>query len=409
MIDRTRRLPLLLGLALLAGCNGGGKAHTRASSTAAPSSAATTPVASTTPGVTPPPPPTPPPPTPPPAPPRPTSGWVFTANYASGTVSAFRFDAATGVLSQGADTPLAPGTNAIELGVDAPTGTRAVFVCQYGQVQPLALDRATGALTLGAAATTPGTAYGVASDPAGFFYAANYTGTAGAGTVSQFSFVPGGARLTPLAPPSVTSGGLGAAYVALDRARAWLYAVNNGDSTVQAYTRANGGLVLNGAAVALPGAAGANCCVVDPAGAFLYVGDSRGSIYTIPISATGALGAPRTPFRATGAASVFDGVKWIDLDPTGRLLISANTDGGDVGFFTVNAGALTRVPGTPLPAAYARACAFEPGGKFAYFADFGASAVLAYEVTATGVRAVPGSPFPMPQAGDSPYGIAVGE
>lgn len=394
---------LLLTVTLLAGCNGGGsKDHSARSGSAATTTTTTTapPTSSTTPGITPITPPT-------TTPPRPAFGYVFTANY-GGNVSSFRFDTATGALSQGADTALAPGTNALELGVNDPVDTRAVFVTQYGQVQPLALDRATGTLTLGAAAATAGTSYGVASDPAGFFYAANYTGTSGQGTVSQFSFAAGGA-LTSLTPPTVTAGGLGTAFVALDKNRTWLFAVNNGNSTVQAYTRAAGALVLNGAAVALPLSFGANCCVVDPARTFLYVGDSRGSIYSIPITATGALGTPGAPFRATQAASVGDGVKWIDIDPTGKFLISANTDGGDVGFFNVSAGVLTAIPGTPLPATYARACAFEPGGKFAYFADFGSSAVLAFQVTATAVTPVAGSPFAMPQGGDSPYGIAVGE
>ena len=70
---------------------------------------------------------------------------------------------------------------------------------------------------------------------------------------------------------------------------------------------------------------------------------------------------------------------------------------------------LTAIPGTPLPATYARACAFEAGGKFAYFADYGAAAVRAYQVSATAVTPVAGSPFAMPQGGDSPYGIAAGE
>ena len=70
------------------------------------------------------------------------------------------------------------------------------------------------------------------------------------------------------------------------------YVVNNGSSTVTAFSISSAGALTNLGSVSTGAGLNPVAVSVDPAGAFVYVVNQSGSIVTYPISTTGTLGTP---------------------------------------------------------------------------------------------------------------------
>ena len=211
-------------------------------------------------------------------------------------------------------------------------------------------------------------------------YAANFANT----DVSQYSFSPSPATLTPKSPATVAAGaGPNSILVhpRLDKA----YVINNQDTIGQdilVYDIAqNGNLVTPPVSIdlALAGATGAGAwsAAIDPSGRFLIVTRTapQSQVISYPIAADGSLGAG----LATAAGDTARGGA---IDPTGRFYYVANSISNTVGQYSINpsTGALTSI-GAPLAAGSTPwAVTVDPTGRFVYVASFSGNSLSAYAI-----------------------------
>ena len=174
---------------------------------------------------------------------------------------------------------------------------------------------------------------------------------------------------------------------------------NSGTNTVSAY-------VIDGTTGALTAVAGGPVAAgttpfevtVDPSGKFAYVvnlGSSNISAYSIDATIGALTAIAGSPF-ATGGAGPRP--QLVTFEPSGRFAYVANYGAGTVSAYTINAttGALTAIAGSPFAAGTSPwIVTVDPTGKFAYVANTGSSNVSAYTINAaTGaLTAIAGGPF----------------
>jgi 6-phosphogluconolactonase len=147
------------------------------------------------------------------------------------------------------------------------------------------------------------------------------------------------------------------------------------------------------------------------AGNHLYVaGFYTNSITAFSIGPSGELiqNVPGSPFATdTGPHS-------IAVDPSGSVLYTAN-DGvptaneptpGSISAFTIESstGALTPVPGNPLPIAFAGTISIDPMGKFLFVPETNGVSVYAINAVTGVLSGVAGSPF---LAGTNPGSVSI--
>jgi 6-phosphogluconolactonase (cycloisomerase 2 family) len=147
---------------------------------------------------------------------------------------------------------------------------------------------------------------------------------------------------------------------------------------------------------------------VDPSGRFLYVtllNDSNGSIFAYTInSANGALSpVPGSPF-----ATVANGQpQFLAVHPSGKFLYAGLDGPSAVAAFAIRAnGALAPVAGSPFPTGnFPLGLAVDRAGRFLYTADTGAGTISAFAVdqNSGALSALSGSPF---SAGTNSAGLA---
>lgn len=151
--------------------------------------------------------------------------------------------------------------------------------------------------------------------------------------------------------------------------------------------------------------------VADPAGRFAYVAnlvsnaadDATISMYTIN-SSTGVL-TPTLP--ATVPTGFYP--QGIAIDPSGKFVYTANSDGNSVSMFTVNSNTGILTPTTPATVAAGwspDSVTVHPSGKFAYVVNEDDGTVSMYTVNSTTGVLTPTTPATVP-AGSTPFGITV--
>jgi uncharacterized repeat protein (TIGR02543 family) len=178
----------------------------------------------------------------------PSGKYAYVSNGRGNDVSQYTIDQSTGALS-----PMVPATapaggtsgneNAWFVAVE-PKGKYA-YVTNYfdGSVSQYGINQTTGALSAmtPATVTTAGVyAAAIAVDPLGkFAYVANPAGT-GSNSVLQFNISQTTGALSPMTPPTVSAGGAGAAFIAIDPTGKFAYATSGdtgaGNHSVAQYT-----------------------------------------------------------------------------------------------------------------------------------------------------------------------------
>ena len=230
-----------------------------------------------------------------------------------------------------------------------------VFVANYtsGTVATLPV-KADGSLGAPADTQSPGAlAHMIVPDPSGRFV---FVPCKGSDYVAQYVFDAATGKLAPNATPHLaTAAGAGPRHLEFhpDGKHAYLIAENASTMTALAFDATAGTLTALQTVSTLPGGfTGTNTGAevhVHPSGKWLF-GSNRGddSIVVFPLDATGAMGTPT--FAKSGGATPRD----FALDPTGAHLYTANQGAGDVVAFGFDAssGALSAV-GAPLPVASA--------------------------------------------------------
>jgi 6-phosphogluconolactonase len=273
--------------------------------------------------------------------------FAYVANWGegdtAGSISAYTFNATTGVLTYtGTTNGACPGLCAPwSVAVD-PTGKFA-YAANEGSFAPtdvsmFTVDATTGALTSIGTIATGGRAIFVATDPAGkFAYVANKSDPPGsAGNVSMYTINAATGALTSI---GTIVAGTDPVSVAVDPTGKFAYVTNSGSNDVSMYTinTNTGALTSIG-----PMAAGTKplSVAVDPMGKFAYVANNQAdnvSMYTIN-PATGVLTSIGTIAAGTGPTSVA-------VHPTGKFAYVTGSGSDSVSVYSIDtaSGALTLI------------------------------------------------------------------
>jgi 6-phosphogluconolactonase len=371
----------------------------------------------------------------------PVPRFAFIANAGDSTLSTFTVDAATGQLRSTGYRTAGPhptslrlhpngkfiyagngGTNSIsgysitsdgrltEI-AGSPFSTSELFTVHDVQVHPTGnflyaadgkvlafrVDATTGALTeiTGSPFTTGGVVVVTVVDPTGkFLYAVDNHNN----SVSAFTINGTTGALTSLGTPIAV--GPSPSDITMDPSGKFLYAANTGVNTISAFTQD----AVTGALTSVPGSPFPTSQMpihvsTDPGGKFLFVAnnfDSKVNMFAIdPV--TGAL-------SKTADGSTTFGGSWVQTDPGGQFLYAVNSGSETVSEFRIDAAASTLVnversnarPASTAIAILGGQQAVNRMPRFLYTANIGASSVSAFSINAgTGaLTLVPGSPFP---------------
>jgi len=296
---------------------------------------------------------------------NPSGTFLYMANESSNDVSAYTIDASSGALTPVAGSPFPAGTGSCEeLSATSACGPRGVAVDPTGNfvyvanelsnnVSAFSFDANSGVLTLLAGSPFADTSEGptgprgVAVDPSGkYVYVTNHTSN----DVAAYSITPATGALTPIQGSPFPTGQT-PFDVVVDPSGAFVYVTNHLSGNVSAYTLA----AATGALTPVEGSpftAGSepHGVVVDPSGKYVYVANHASdnvSAYSIT-AATGALtelaGSPfadTSSLQEEGATAPYG----LAVDPSGMFVYVANFGTDDVSAFSLDAtsGALTEV------------------------------------------------------------------
>jgi len=198
----------------------------------------------------------------------------------------------------------------------------------------------------------------------------------------------------PVATSGTGDGALSAERLALDAANRRLYAINNGNDTVSAYSVDPN----SGALAALPfspislGSGNWACVAVHPSGSSLIVGESdpAGRLASVAVTESTATAAPGSPV-ATGVQP-----SSCAFSRDGNYAYASGGPSNGVAAFSVNAatGALTALAGSPFNSGAATpvALATDASGRL-FAANLSADQVCAFDISAGAPAAVTGNPF----------------
>lgn len=223
----------------------------------------------------------------------------------------------------------------------SPAGSLA-FVTNFADARISSFTRnpATGALTLAGTIVA-----GAGNGPKGlvasnnFLYVANNADD----NIYEFSFDSTAGKLTPLSPPSVSSGaGSGPDQFAINSTGTYLWVTNSHNGTVSAYSvdTSTGQLTQNGSPLG-----GLNTpfgLALHPSLPILYVADAAtGRIFPLTVAGDGRLTQTLPAVHSPDLNA--DSPGFVAVDPTGGALFVADMKIGEVSTFAIDAttGALT--------------------------------------------------------------------
>lgn len=314
-----------------------------------------------------------------PAPAAPTTypRYAFASNAGDGTISVYSVDPGTGQLRHRHYVTTGAGSAAV--GALDPTG-KFLIVTQSSPsaLKVLPVDAATGAL--GAPATTLA-GHGCRTplfDAAGkYLYCSEGTflysyAIDADGKLTELPGSPLGAPTDNWYPSLLAMSPSGKFILAADQNlnQVLSFEINPADGTIINAT--NGTLVPNGSAATFIGVAGV---IVDPAGKYVYVASSNGPVTAYRLDgASGALELIDAVEGIAGiqAAASGDGAGPMVFDRSGSLLLVANTGAKTISVFRLNpaTGAIAHVDGSPFATGVAlNNLALDPTGKFLYTTD----------------------------------------
>lgn len=373
----------------------------------------------------------------------PPGEYLYAGDHDTGAISGFAIDKSTGALTPVAGSPYAiTGPNNIvgsgSIAVD-PTGhflfAGAAYLQPFPPTQPqnllyvYSIDASTGvlnnlagspfALPLGVTSVTA-----LAVDPSGEFLYAGVEmqgivlGGIVAFSINSSSGVP---SMVPGSPFAVDSAGYSIAMAT--STKEFLFAEKgvllNGASQTAGVAQFSidsqtGALTaLTDPSIDVPGANGAPM-VGDPAGPYVYVNGTGGSVLGFSIDATsGALTAiPGSPFSGGDDLSAESGMA---IDSAGDTLYIANCSGPNAGNLSVSSidphtGGLTQIAGSPFATgACPYSVAVDPQDKFVYVANANDGTVTAFSIGQPGgsLAAISGSPYAVGGSDPGPEHLAV--
>ena len=242
----------------------------------------------------------------------------------------------------------------------------------------------------------------IAVDAAGkFAYVVDAGCDGGIGAyVSMYTINPTTGALTSQGPP-VSANGYGVYYgatsIAVDPLGKFAYVTNPGDlfdygtesdgtAAMYSINSATGMLTSAGTITGVyPGGA---CCfnsvAVDPSGRFAYM--TNGGMNTGGLNIVSAYTIDSTSGALTSIGTVATGEdpNSVAIEPGGKFAYVANFSSNDVSMYTINAtsGALTSI-GTVATGEDPASVAVDPAGKFAYVTNQGSNDVSMYTIDAT--------------------------
>jgi 6-phosphogluconolactonase len=195
---------------------------------------------------------------------------------------------------------------------------------------------------IGTVASANVTSVNIACGPAHYAYVANYY----ANSVSQYVYGPGGA-LTH-APIADVSTGSNPTSTALNPSAPYLYVINSKDNSISQFSIGAAGALAPISAQTVSTGSGPSSIAIDPTGHYAYVPNVLGhSIYQYSIDANGGLVPMAIPMVALGTSSAY--LRRIVIDPTGHF-VYVLSDHGVLQFAIGAQGALTLLDPSPVTA-----------------------------------------------------------
>jgi len=278
--------------------------------------------------------------------------FVFVTNNSDSTLSSYRVDGSTGLLTPNGTMPLGEGIYPLSLATDAQHKFLYSANLNSFSISGFSIDPTSGIL----------------SPLAGSPFSAQFPWTLAVEPLSKFLYVASG-------PGSALTYSLDASGI---------------PTFVTQTAPANGGTI--GIAVA-------------PSGKFVYTANVNAntvSFYSVD-STSGAL---------TLAGQVATGLnpESVALDPSGKFLFAPNGNGQSVSVYALdpNSGVPNPVLGSPFSTGVIpESVAFHPSGNFAYVVNQGSNTISAFTLDSSGgLSPIPGSPFAIP-GGSGPAAASV--
>jgi 6-phosphogluconolactonase (cycloisomerase 2 family) len=232
-------------------------------------------------------------------------------------------------------------------------------------------------------------------DPSGkYVYVANFGGnTTSSNTVSSFVIGAGGQLSPNPTQPTVVAGSAPAA-VAINPVNPYAYVANYYGNSISQYTIGTDGVLtpLAVPTVTTGGLDNPNYIVVDPTGHYVYVPNftGPGTISQYAIGTGGAL-TPLTPTGATSGAVP----RYIAIDATGTYAYTADSFVDQVSQFTIVGGVLTPMnpPNVSTGAgSHPNGLTIDATGKYLYVADRGTNAISLFSINPANGQLMPLAP-----------------
>jgi 6-phosphogluconolactonase (cycloisomerase 2 family) len=180
----------------------------------------------------------------------------------------------------------------------------------------------------------------------------------------------------------------------------FLYVLNQGSASISAFSIDSArGLLTEIAGSPFPTAVNPQSMVLSPTTGFLYVGNGTlGTISGFAIATNGTLAQlAGSPFSTEAGATLAG----LTIDPKGQFLFAADSANNAIASFNIAAsGVLTAVAGSPFAAGTSPlTTAVDVNSAFLYAANNVSGNVSAFTITAGALTPVAGSPFALVAAG----------
>jgi 6-phosphogluconolactonase len=328
--------------------------------------------------------------------------YTYVSNQGSNNVSGYSISPKTGALTQVAGSPFAAGSSPSSVG--ARPLSNFVYVANSASNTVSAFTSTSKGALVPIAGSPYSTGHAPASalvDPSGQYL---YVSNSADNTVSGFLINQTSGALSPMTGSPFAISGTGPVALATDPSGTVLFVGNELSKSIAGYyiNLTNGTLAeVTGSPFSFSFAPDA--LATDPQGLYLYACDaSLGKLHTFSI-------AFYLPFlqEAGSPHPVGSDPAGIVADPTGRYLYVANHGSNNVSGFSINEanGHLTALSGSPFSAGSdPSSISVDVSGKFVLVTNAGSGNVSVFKIgSAGGLTQVSGSPF---AAGTSPSAAA---
>ncbi len=283
-----------------------------------------------------------------------SSHFAYVSNSGSGTIQWYSVSATTSPYLTSSGTLTLTSTFPTQT-VIHPSGQYLYYTDTSSNVWVTTINSSTGTLT---PTTFPAQAGGSGNtnfaviDPYGRFLYVSDDGGGTGGTITGFTIqADGSLKAISLSPSPFTTNLSSPECLIIDRTGTYLYASNNGNNTISAYTiDQTSGALTAFSGTPFPTGSGPWQGGLDPSGTHLYVANSTAnSITGFTIGSGGVLTSVGTDTAVTGATSIQNLV----VDPSGThiyALDSGTTTNGQVFGFNIGSGGVigSAISGTPV-------------------------------------------------------------